>query len=159
MANPNSPITIAGNLADDPELRFTPNGTAVANLRVAVNDSYYDRQKGEWKEVLRGFFTVNVWRDQAESVAQYLKKGHRVIVRGILRNRSYETQDGQTRWVTEIEADEIGKSLLFVRVTENGSGGSGKPQSRRGSSQRSENRQRNSQQEPEQAPLPKDVPY
>lgn len=108
----NSPITLCGNLTDDPELRFTPNGTAVCNIRMAVNDSYRD-SSGEWQEKLNGFFQVTVWRNQAESCGQVLKKGNRIVVKGLLRNRSYEDKEGATRWVAEVTADEIGYSLLW----------------------------------------------
>src|SRR5690625_4208410 len=100
-------ITIVGNLADDPELRFTQNGVAVANIRVAVNRRFRNNQTGQWDERLDGFFTVNVWRDQAENVAESLKRGDRVLVTGRLVSRSFETQNQETRWVTEIEADEV----------------------------------------------------
>ena len=107
-------ITIVGNLADDPELRFTPSGVAVANIRVAVNRRFRNNQTGQWDERLDGFFTVNIWRDQAENVAETLKRGHRVLVQGRLVSRSYETQNQETRWVTEIEADEVCPSLRWA---------------------------------------------
>lgn len=107
-------ITITGNLADDPELRFTPNGVAVCSARVAVNKRRYDKQANEWTDELDGFFTCNVWRDQAENVAQSLTKGARVVVVGRLRSRQYEDREGQTRWTTEIEADEICPSLRWA---------------------------------------------
>lgn len=119
-------ITITGNLADDPELRFTPNGVAVTSCRVAVNQRRYNRETNSWDEKLDGFFTCNVWRDQAENVAGSLTKGARVIVIGRLRSRSYEDREGQTRWVTEIEADEICPSLRWAtaKVERNSRGGS-----------------------------------
>ncbi|WP_165492007.1 single-stranded DNA-binding protein [Egibacter rhizosphaerae] len=118
-------ISIIGNLADDPELRFTPNGVAVANVRVAVNRRIRNSETGEWDERLDGFFTCNVWRDMAENIADSLEKGSRVVVIGRLRSRSFEDKEGQTRWVTEIEADEICPSLRFARaqVTRNPRGG------------------------------------
>ncbi len=115
MANENQ-ITIIGNLADDPELRYTPNGTAVTNVRVAVNRRRRDAQSGDWVDDLDGFFTCNVWRDMAENVAESLNKGNRVVVMGRLRSRSYEDRQGETRWVTEIEADEICPSLRWATV-------------------------------------------
>lgn len=124
-------LTIVGNLADDPELRFTPSGVAVANLRVAVNRRVRDHATGEYSDRLDGFFTVNVWRDQAENVAETLSRGDRVLVTGRLSNRSYEDKDGQTRWVTDIEADEVCPSLRWAtaqlrkvnrRVTDPGAG-------------------------------------
>jgi single-strand DNA-binding protein len=129
VANENQ-ITIIGNLADDPELRYTPSGTAVTNVRVAVNRRRRDPQTNEWTDELDGFFTCNVWRDQAENVAESLTKGTRVLVMGRLRSRSYEDRDGQTRWVTEIEADEICPSLRWAtakvsKVSRGSSGGGG----------------------------------
>ena len=127
MANENA-ITIVGNLADDPELRYTPSGTAVTNVRVAVNRRRRDAQTGDWVDELDGFFTCNVWRDMAENVAQSLTKGTRVLVTGRLRSRSYEDRQGETRWVTEIEADEVCPSLRWAtadisKVNRSGSGG------------------------------------
>jgi len=120
-------ITITGNLADDPELRFTPNGVAVTSVRVAVNQRRFNRETSSWDERLDGFFTCNVWRDQAENVASSLTKGARVVVTGRLRSRSYEDREGQTRWVTEIEADEICPSLRWAtaKVERNPRGGGG----------------------------------
>jgi single-strand DNA-binding protein len=119
-------ITIVGNLTDDPELRFTPNGVAVANVRVAVNRRTRNTQTNEWEDKLDGYFTVNVWRDHAENVAESLSRGNRVLVTGRLTSRSYQDKEGQTRWVTEIEADEICPSLRWAtaQVTKvNRSGG------------------------------------
>ncbi|MGH3665809.1 MAG: single-stranded DNA-binding protein, partial [Egibacteraceae bacterium] len=110
MATDNA-ITIIGNLTDDPELRFTPSGVAVTNCRVAVNRRFRNSQTNEWEDRLDGYFTVNVWRDMAENVADSLGKGARVLVAGRLISRSYENKDGETRWVTEIEADEVCPSL------------------------------------------------
>jgi single-strand DNA-binding protein len=125
-------ITLVGNLTDDPELRFTPNGVAVANVRVAVNRRVRNQQTNDWEDKLDGYFTVNVWRDHAENVAESLHRGNRVLVTGRLISRSYQDKDGQTRWVTEIEADEICPSLRWataqitkVNRRDGGSGGSG----------------------------------
>ena len=107
-------ITLVGNLTDDPELRFTPSGVAVANVRVAVNRRIRNNQTNEWEDKLDGYFTVNVWRDQAENVAESLHRGNRVLVTGRLTSRSYQDKEGQTRWVTEIEADEICPSLRWA---------------------------------------------
>ncbi|MEX0658896.1 MAG: single-stranded DNA-binding protein, partial [Egibacteraceae bacterium] len=115
MATDNQ-ITIVGNLADDPDLRYTPNGVPVANVRVAVNQRFFNKEKGDWDERLDGFFTCNVWRDMAENVSESLHRGDRVLVTGRLRSRSYETKDNETRWVTEIEADEVCPSLRWARV-------------------------------------------
>ena len=123
-------ITIVGNLTDDPELRYTPNGVAVTNMRVAVNRRFRNNQTNEWDEKLDGFFTVNVWRDHAENVAESLKRGTRVLVQGRLISRSYEDKEGQTRWVTEIEADEVCPSLRWAtakisKVNRSSGGGQG----------------------------------
>lgn len=130
MANDNV-ITIVGNLTDDPELRFTPNGVAVANVRVAVNRRVRNSQSNEWEDKLDGYFTVNVWRDYAQNVADSLSRGTRVLVTGRLTSRSYQDKDGNTRWVTEIEADEICPSLRWAtaqvtKVSRGGGGGGGR---------------------------------
>jgi single-strand DNA-binding protein len=107
-------ITLVGNLTDDPELRFTPSGVAVASVRMAVNRRIRNQQTNEWEDRLDGYFTVNVWRDHAENVAESLSRGTRVLVTGRLTSRSYQDKEGQTRWVTEIEADEICPSLRWA---------------------------------------------
>jgi single-strand DNA-binding protein len=117
--------TIVGNLVDDPELRFTTTGTAVANLRVAVTQRV--QHNGQWRDGETSFFRVNCWRDQAEHLADSLGKGDRVMVTGRLRQRSWETPEGDKRSVTEIEADEVGASLKFAtakvdRASQRGSG-------------------------------------
>ena len=104
--------SIVGNLVDDPELRFTNNGTAVANLRVAVTQRI--QQDGTWRDGETSFFKVNVWRGLAENLADSLSKGDRVMVSGRLRQRSWETAEGEKRSVTELEADEVGASLKFA---------------------------------------------
>ncbi|MFL5797218.1 MAG: single-stranded DNA-binding protein [Actinomycetota bacterium] len=106
-------VTIVGNLTDDPELRYTPNGAAVAKFRVAVNRRYKD-QSGEWKDGDTSYFTVNAWRSLGENVAESLTRGANVIVVGRLQQRSWETQDGEKRTVIEIEADEVGPSLRWA---------------------------------------------
>jgi single-strand DNA-binding protein len=121
-------VTLVGNLTDDPELRFTPNGAAVANFRLAVTPRV--REGDSWKDGETSFFRVNVWRQMAENVAETLTKGARCIVVGRLRMRSWETQEGEKRSVTEIEADEIGPSLKFAtakveRASRGGGGGGG----------------------------------
>lgn len=123
-------ITIVGNLVDDPELRYTAGGTAVANVRVAVNRRVRNKDTNEWEDALDGYFRVNVWRDQAENVAESLHRGTRVLVTGRLISRSYEDREGQTRWVTEIEADEVCPSLRWAtakisKVSRGGGGGGG----------------------------------
>src|ERR671912_1732009 len=104
--------SIVGNLVDDPELRFTNTGIAVANLRVAVTQRM--QQDGEWRDGDTSFLRVNVWRAQAEHLADSLAKGDRVMVTGRLRQRSWETPEGDKRSVAEIEADEVGASLKFA---------------------------------------------
>ena len=104
-------LTIAGNLVDDPELRFTPSGQPVAKFRIASTPRFRDSSTGEWKDGESLFLTVNVWRQQAENVAESLTRGSRVIVQGRLRQRSYETKEGEKRTVYEVEADEVGASL------------------------------------------------
>src|SRR5512132_1066354 len=104
--------TIVGNLVDDPELRFTNTGIAVANLRVAVTQRI--QQDGEWRDGDTSFLKVNVWRGQAEHLVDSLSKGDRVMVTGRLRQRSWETPEGDKRAVTEIEADEVGASLKWA---------------------------------------------
>jgi single-strand DNA-binding protein len=104
--------TIVGNLVEDPELRFTSSGIAVANMRVAVTQRI--QQDGQWRDGDTSFFKVNVWRGQAEHLADSLGKGDRVMVTGRLRQRSWETPEGDKRSVTEIEADEVGASLKWA---------------------------------------------
>ncbi len=107
-------ITIVGNLTDDPELRFTPSGAAVAKFRIASTPRTLDKQSGEWKDGEPLFLACNIWRDAAEHVAESLQRGARVIVQGRLRQRSYETREGEKRTVYELEVDEIGPSLRYA---------------------------------------------
>jgi single-strand DNA-binding protein len=111
MAAGDTQITIAGNLVDDPELRFTPAGQPVARFRVASTPRFRDNSTGEWKDGDSLFLTCNVWRQAAENVAESLTRGMRVIVSGRLRQRSYETKEGEKRTVYEIEVDDVGPSL------------------------------------------------
>jgi single-strand DNA-binding protein len=104
--------TIIGNLVEDPEVRFTQSGIAVTNLRVAVTQRV--QQDGQWRDGDTSFFKVNVWRDQAEHLAESLGKGDRVMVTGRRRQRSWETPEGDKRSVTELEADEVGASLKWA---------------------------------------------
>src|SRR5712692_6643533 len=104
-------ITIIGNLVDDPQLRYTPTGQAVATFRVASTPRFLDKSTNEWKDGDSLFLTCNVWRQAAENVAESLQRGMRVIVSGRLRQRSYETKEGEKRTVYEIEVDEVGPSL------------------------------------------------
>lgn len=121
-------ITIVGNLVDDPELRFTPSGVAVARFRVAATPRSFDRQANEWKDGDSVFLSCQVWRQYAENVAESLTKGARVIVVGRLRQRSYETNAGEKRTVYEVEADDVGPALRsatakVARVSRGGGGG------------------------------------
>ena len=116
-------VTLIGNLVDDPELRFTPSGVALAKIRLAVNRRWRG-QDGEWQEAT-SFFTGTVWREQAESVGESLQKGARVIVSGRLEQRSWETEQGDKRSVVEIQIDEIGPSLRWATATVNKTARSG----------------------------------
>jgi single-strand DNA-binding protein len=107
-------ITVIGNLTDDPELRFTPSGAAVAKFRVASTPRFMDKASGEWKDGEPLFLACTVWRQAAENVAESLQRGARVIVSGRLRQRSYETREGEKRTVIELEVDEIGPSLRYA---------------------------------------------
>ncbi|HEU4676770.1 MAG TPA: single-stranded DNA-binding protein [Motilibacteraceae bacterium] len=120
-------ITVVGNLTDDPELRFTPSGAAVANFTVASTPRQMDRQTNEWKDGDPLFLRCSIWRQAAENVAESLTRGSRVIVQGRLRQRSYETKEGEKRTVVELEVDEIGPSLRYAtaKVTKTSRGGGG----------------------------------
>lgn len=110
-------ITIVGNLTDDPELRFTQNGAAVAKFRVASTPRFMDRQTGEWKDGDPLFLACTAWRQMAENVAESLTRGARVLVSGRLRMRNYETREGEKRTVFEVEVDEIGPSLRYATAS------------------------------------------
>jgi single-strand DNA-binding protein len=112
MASDNFTVQV-GNLTDDPELRYTQNGTAVTNFRLAVNQRVKEAD-GSWRDGDASFFKVNVWRDQAENVAESLTKGNRAVVLGRLRTRSWETPEGDKRSSTEIDADEVAPSLKWA---------------------------------------------
>ncbi|MFD7662551.1 single-stranded DNA-binding protein [Streptomyces sp. NPDC059788] len=121
-------ITVVGNLVDDPELRFTPSGAAVAKFRVASTPRTFDRQTNEWKDGESLFLTCSVWRQAAENVAESLTRGTRVIVQGRLKQRSYEDREGVKRTVYELDVDEVGASLrnATAKVTKtSGRGGQG----------------------------------
>src|SRR6195256_867283 len=111
MAAGDTAITIAGNLVDDPELRYPPTGQAVARFRIASTPRFMDRQTNEWKDGESLFLSCNVWRQAAENVAESLQRGMRVIVQGRLRQRNYETKEGEKRTVYEVEVDDVGPSL------------------------------------------------
>jgi single-strand DNA-binding protein len=130
MAAGDTQITVVGNLVDDPELRFTPAGQPVARFRVASTPRFMDRTTNEWKDGDSLFLTCNVWRQAAENVAESLQRGMRVIVNGRLRQRSYETKEGEKRTVYEVEVDDVGPSLRNAsakvnRVARSGGTGGG----------------------------------
>jgi single-strand DNA-binding protein len=135
MAAGDTTITIIGNLVNDPELRYTPTGQAVATFRVASTPRFMDRTTNEWKDGDSLFLSCNVWRQAAENVAESLQRGMRVIVSGRLKQRSYETKEGEKRTVYEIEVDEVGPSLRnasakvsrSTRSTGGSFGGGGQP--------------------------------
>jgi single-strand DNA-binding protein len=123
-------ITVIGNLTADPELRFTPSGAAVANFTVASTPRQFDRQTNEWKDGEALFLRCNIWREAAENVAESLTRGARVIVSGRLKQRSFETREGEKRTVVELEVDEIGPSLKYAtakvnKASRSGGGGGG----------------------------------
>ncbi|MDY6810797.1 MAG: single-stranded DNA-binding protein [Actinomycetota bacterium] len=120
-------ITVVGNLTADPELRFTPSGAAVANFTVASTPRTFDRQTNEWKDGEALFLRCNIWRDAAENVTESLSKGTRVVVQGRLKQRSFETREGEKRTVVELEVDEIGPSLRYAtaKVNKASRGGGG----------------------------------
>ena len=123
-------ITVVGNLTADPELRFTPSGAAVANFTVASTPRIFDRQNNEWKDGDALFMRCSIWREAAENVAESLTRGARVVVQGRLKQRSYETKEGEKRTVVELEVDEIGPSLRYAtakvnKASRSGGGGGG----------------------------------
>ncbi len=138
MAAGDVSITVVGNLVADPELRFTPSGAAVANFRVASTPRILDKATNEWKDGDSLFITCNVWRQYAENVAESLTKGMRVIVTGRLKQRSYETREGEKRTVVELDVDDVGPALKSATAKVNrvqrdgggfGGGGSSSPAS------------------------------
>jgi single-strand DNA-binding protein len=123
-------ITVVGNLTDDPELRFTPSGAAVANFTVASTPRFFDKQTNEWRDAEAMFLRCSIWRQSAENVAESLHKGTRVVVQGRLKQRSFETREGEKRTVIELDVDEIGPSLRYAtakvtKTSRSGSGGGG----------------------------------
>ncbi|MEC9051075.1 MAG: single-stranded DNA-binding protein [Actinomycetota bacterium] len=121
-------ITVVGNLVDDPELRFTPSGAAVANFRIASTPRNFNRQTNEWEDGEALFLSCSIWRQAAENVAESLTKGMRVVVQGRLKSRSYETREGEKRTVMELDVEEVGPSLKYAtakvtRTTRQGGGG------------------------------------
>jgi single-strand DNA-binding protein len=129
MAAGDVTVTVVGNLTDDPELRFTPSGAAVANFTVASTPRFLDKATNEWKDGDALFLRCSIWRQAAENVAESLQRGARVIVQGRLQQRSYETKEGEKRTVVELQVDEIGPSLKYatakVNKTSRGGGGGG----------------------------------
>ena len=127
MAAGDTTITVIGNLTDDPELRFTPSGAAVAKFRVASTPRFMDKTTNEWKDGEPLFLSCTVWRQAAEHVAESLQRGARVIVSGRLKQRSYETREGEKRTVIELEVDEVGPSLRYAtaKVNKTSRGGAG----------------------------------
>ena len=120
-------ITVVGNLVNDPELRFTPSGQAVASFRIASTPRMFDKATNEWKDGEGLFLTCSVWRQYAENVAESLTRGMRVIVQGRLKQRSYETKEGEKRTVYEIDVEEVGPALrsATAKITKVSRGGGG----------------------------------
>lgn len=131
MAQGDTPITVVGNLVADPELRFIPSGAAVANFRIASTPRTFNRETNQWEDGEALFLTCNCWRQMAENVAESLTKGMRVVVTGKLRQRSYQTKEGENRTEFEVEVDEVGPSLRYASASvsrnprEGGQGGYG----------------------------------
>lgn len=119
MAQGDANITVVGNIVADPELRFTPAGAAVANFRVASTPRRYNSQTNQWEDGEAMFLTCNVWRQAAENVAETLSKGMRIIVTGRLKQRSFQTREGENRTVFEIDVDEVGPSLRYATAQVN----------------------------------------
>ncbi|WJY98543.1 single-stranded DNA-binding protein [Corynebacterium fournieri] len=117
MAQGDTPITVVGNLVADPELRFIPSGAAVANFRIASTPRTFNRETNQWEDGEALFLTCNCWRQMAENVAESLTKGMRVVVTGKLRQRSYQTREGENRTVFEVEVDEVGPSLKYASAS------------------------------------------
>ena len=130
MAFESNYVSLIGNLTDEPEIRFTGNGAAVCNVRLAVNRRWNDRDGNQQEET--SFVTAIAWRSLAENVAESLHKGDRAIVLGRLRIRSYQDKEGQTRWVTEVEADEIAPSLRWAKAPPEKTSGNRPPADRGG---------------------------
>lgn len=163
-------ITVVGNLTGDPELRFTPSGSAVANFTIASTPRNFDRQANEWKDGETLFLRASVWREAAENVAESLVKGTSVVVQGRLKSRSYETKEGEKRTVMELEVDEIGPSLRWasakVTRTQRSNGGNGGGNGQRGgyNQQQSQqgggyNSQQQGQGQGQQGGYPQDDPW
>jgi len=153
MANETT-LTVTGNLTNDPELRFTPSGSAVTNFTIASTPRTFDKQSNEWKDGETLFLRSSVWREAAENVAESLTKGMGVIAQGRLKSRSYETKEGEKRTVIEFEVDDIGPSLKYAnakvnRTQRSGNGG--------GNQQQPARTQQAPQQDPWAAPATQDA--
>ncbi|QSB05310.1 single-stranded DNA-binding protein [Natronoglycomyces albus] len=120
-------ITVIGNLTEDPELRYTPSGAAVAKFRIASTPRTFDRESGQWKDGEPLFLTCSVWRNYAENVAESLSRGMRVIIQGRLKMRSFETREGEKRTVYELDVEEVGPALRFAtaKIQKSSGGGGG----------------------------------
>lgn len=134
MAQGTTPITLVGNIVADPELRYTPSGAAVANFRVASTPRKFNPQTNQWEDEEALFLACNIWRHPAENVANTLHKGDRVVVTGVLKQRSYDDREGNKRTVYEVEVDEVGPSLRYAtaqvaKTPRQGGQGSGGQQS------------------------------
>ena len=157
-------ITVVGNLTSDPELRFTPSGSAVANFTIASTPRTFDRQSNEWKDGETLFLRASVWREAAENVAETLTKGTRVVAQGRLKSRSYDTKEGEKRTVMELEVDEIGPSLRYAsakvtRTQRSGGGGGGNFGGNSGGGNNSNSGWGGGQQGGQQAQQPADDPW
>jgi len=133
MAQGTTPITLVGNIVADPELRYTPSGAAVANFRVASTPRKFNPQTNQWEDEEALFLACNIWRQPAENVASTLHKGDRVVVTGVLKQRSYDDREGNKRTVYEVEVDEVGPSLRYATAQvaktprQGGQGSGGQP--------------------------------
>ncbi|MBE0008550.1 MULTISPECIES: single-stranded DNA-binding protein [unclassified Arthrobacter] len=157
-------ITVVGNLTSDPELRFTPSGSAVANFTIASTPRTFDRQTNEWKDGETLFLRASVWREAAENVAETLTKGTRVVAQGRLKSRSYDTKEGEKRTVMELEVDEVGPSLRYAsakvtRTQRSGGGGGGNFGGNSGGGNNSNSGWGGGQQGGQQAQQPADDPW
>ena len=114
---PDNTVTIVGNLTQDPEMRYTPNGVAMVSLSIAVNRRRFNRDTNSWEDGDASFFNATCWRDLAENVSESLRKGTRVVITGTLKQRSWETQEGERRSVVDIQVDEIGPSLKWATAS------------------------------------------
>lgn len=141
-------ITLCGNVVADPELRFTPSGAAVCNFRMASTPRTYNKDTSTWVDGEPLFLTVNVWRQQAEQVAESVTRGMRVVVVGVLKSRTYDTKEGEKRTVFEVEAEDVAVSLKFATAKVTKAQGSGGGQRQQGGGQQSGQRQQSQTQDP-----------